>query len=236
MNPDAALFEELDYRETPMGELILQRRQVLELEGREVYEVRLNSEYLMSSLFFDAEIALSDLGMEAIERGQCRVLVGGLGLGYTAVAALRHEKTASVCVIEALKPVIEWHQQGLVPNGAILAEDPRCELLEADFFEVVAGRSSVDAGVFDVILLDIDHSPELLLNPSHAAFYTKPGLSQLKKMMSPAGVFAMWSNDPPSPEFSSTLEEVFEHVDGRTVVFDNPLTGGQSHNGVYVCW
>src|SRR5438093_13761991 len=110
-------FEELDYRQTPLGELTLRRRRVLSLGGLEVFEVKLGEAFLMSSLFHEVEVALAHLGLAPLNAPALDVVVGGLGLGYTAVAALKHQKVKSLLVVEALEPVIEWHNQGLVALG-----------------------------------------------------------------------------------------------------------------------
>src|ERR1700683_2592405 len=83
-------FAELDYRQTPLGELILRRRRILALDGLEVFEVKLGDAFLMSSLFHEVEVALADMGLAAVNAPELDVVVGGLGLGYTAVAALKH--------------------------------------------------------------------------------------------------------------------------------------------------
>ena len=85
------LFEELDYRQTALGELILRRRRILKL-ARDVVAVILNNEHLMSDIFTASEIALASIPMallEAAERTDAEILVGGLGLGYTADAVER---------------------------------------------------------------------------------------------------------------------------------------------------
>ena len=87
-------FEELDYCDTQLGELILRRRRIPMLENEVVHEIILNGEFLMSSLFHAVEEALADLGLAAVETsggGSLDVVVGGLGLGYTAAAALRNK-------------------------------------------------------------------------------------------------------------------------------------------------
>src|SRR5688572_27725065 len=110
-------FEELDYRRTPLGELSLRRRRLLSLEGRVVYEVKLGDEFRMSSLFSEGEVALATLGLAAHGGSLLDVVVGGLGLGYTAAAALDFPGVRSVLVIEALAEVIRWHRNALVPLG-----------------------------------------------------------------------------------------------------------------------
>ena len=106
----SALFEELDYRETPIGALSLRRRRELKL-GIDVFEIKLGDEFLMSSLFTASEIALADLGLAGLSR-PANVVVGGLGLGYRQAAVLAHGNVASLIVVDALEPVIDWHRKG----------------------------------------------------------------------------------------------------------------------------
>src|SRR5258708_2010784 len=82
-------FEELDFRPTPMGVLSLRRRRSL-TTGADIFEIKLGDEYLMSSAFTSAEIELARLGLAALACADLDVVVGGLGLGYTAVAALEN--------------------------------------------------------------------------------------------------------------------------------------------------
>lgn len=231
------MFEELDYQQTALGELILQRRCAMEVDGRDVYEVKLNSEYLMSTLFFEGEVALTDLGLAALAGDQWDVVVGGLGLGFTAAAALKYDQLARLTVVEALAPVIDWHQRELVPNGALLSQDPRCRYHQADFFALARG-AGFDAGQpghrVDAILLDIDHTPDMLLNSSHADFYTPAGMNRLRAFLKPGGVFALWSNEAPDDDFLNLLRGVFDQVAGHVVEFPNPVQGGTATNGVYV--
>ena len=130
------IFEELDYRPTPYGELILRRRTELSL-GVEVFEIKLGDAFLMSSLFTEGEVALARLGLAAAGAGPLDVVVGGLGLGYTARAVLEHAAVRSLIVVEALPDVVEWHCRGLVPLGKALRADLRCELRDGDFFALV---------------------------------------------------------------------------------------------------
>lgn len=228
-------FEELDFRRTPMGELSLRRRTQLSL-GVELYEVKLGDEFLMSSLFTEGEIALAELGLAGLGNAPIDVVVGGLGLGYTARAALDNSAVRSLLLIEALPAVIDWHRRGLVPLGAGLAADPRCEFVNADFFALAAsaGFDSRSPGRrFHAILLDVDHSPRHLLDPSHAGLYTSDGLRRLAAHLHPGGVFALWSNDPPDAAFGATLGGVFAGCEAHVVKFRNPLQNREATNTVY---
>lgn len=229
-------FEELDYRNTALGELSLRRRTQIAL-GVEVYEVKLGDEFLMSSLFTEGEIALAQLALAGLGVGPLDVVVGGLGLGYTARAVLDHSAVRSLMVVEALADVIDWHRRGLVPLGVGLRSDPRCQFLNGDFFALVnsPGIDSRDPDRrFHAILVDIDHSPRHVLHASHGALYRREGLLAVAAHLHPGGVFALWSNDPPEPEFGATLGAVFTASEAHVVRFRNPLQRREAANTVYV--
>ncbi|MDX3526841.1 spermidine synthase [Streptomyces sp. ID05-39B] len=234
----SARFDEIDWRPTPLGDISLRRRRYPGSDD-DVYEVKLGDEFLMSSLFTAGEIALTELGLARLPGGaELDVAVGGLGLGYTARAALDDPRVRSLIVVDALAEVIDWHERHLVPLGARLTGDPRCALVHADFFEAAAGPAGLDPRSpgrrFHAILLDIDHSPRHVLNPRHAALYRPDGLRALAEHLHPEGVFALWSNDPPDEEFTATLAGVFAGVEAHVVEFDNPLQSGTATNTVYL--
>jgi spermidine synthase len=228
-------FEELYYRRTPLGDLILRRRTQLSL-GVEVYEVKLGDEFLMSSLFTAGEVALADLALSE-RKGPLDVVVGGLGLGYTAHAALRYPQVGSLLVVEALGDVIHWHRRGLVPLGNQLVADPRCKLVTRDFFEAIKSPGidpDFPSKRFHAILVDIDHSPRHVLHPSHNELYRPEGLRRLAAHLHGGGVFALWSNDPPDEEFCAALAAVFSQHEAHVVKFPNPLQNREAANTVYV--
>jgi spermidine synthase len=270
-------FEELDYQHTPLGELSLRRRRVVSLGGTFVYEVKIGNDLLMSSLVNASEIALAELALANRAGAPCDVLVGGLGLGHTAAAALDHPFVRSVTVAEYLEPVLDWHRRGIVPLGGRLCDDARCHFVHGDFFAIIrAGRlygedsggetargnsgevcggegeskrggndeATRDGGDldrradgparFDVMLVDIDHSPACLLDASHAAFYEREGLAAAANMLRPGGTLAVWSADPADAAFTDRLKEVFDQVDAREVAFWNPLLNHKDRNCVYL--
>lgn len=233
MNVD---FEELDRRSTPMGEISVRRR-LEPTQKVDVYEVKLGDEFLMSSLFTVAEVALAELGLAQLD-GECfDVVVGGLGLGYTARAVLEDPRVRSLRVIEALSAVIEWHERRLLPLADPIISDPRGELVHGDFFEMVdRGRlCGAEPGArCHAVLVDIDHSPRHHLHPDHARFYTEGGLAKLAAGLDAGGVFALWSDDPPDGTFMSVVEAVFPSCDAHVVRFPNFYTGEESTATIYV--
>lgn len=230
-------FEELDYQKTELGELILRRRRMVSLEGAEVFEIKLGDSFLMSSLFTKVEVALAELALAELDAGDFDVVVGGLGLGYTARAALENPSVRSIVVIDALSAVIDWHRRGLVPLGAQLTSDPRCRFLHGDFFRLVncVALDPENPGKrFHAVLLDIDHSPRALLHPRHESFYKGKALRRLASHLHPGGVFAMWSDDPPEEEFLKALDLAFGSSRAHIVSFHNPLLDCEAASTVYV--
>lgn len=238
------IFEEIDFQQTPLGDISLRRRSEPRLDNVIIYEVKLNEEFLMSSLFTEAEIQLSILGLKQVQNTfgnteKLDIIVGGLGLGYTAVTALENPAVISLNVIDVMQPVINWHQQKLVPLGGTLINDARCKLTHADFYQLAklencGFNNEQPSQLAHAVLLDIDHSPSHLLNESNAAFYTKVGLESLAKKIHSKGIFGLWSNELPDQAFIELLNSVFKSTQSHIVKFANPYTQEESTNTVYL--
>ncbi|WP_300464975.1 spermidine synthase [Desulfobacula sp.] len=232
-------YEELDFQKTPIGDLMLRRRRLIQLKGLEIYEIKLGEAFLMTSLFHEAEHMLSKLGLAKLEKENLEIVIGGLGLGYTAVSALEDPRIASLTVIEYLQAVIDWHEKSMVPLGPELMNDPRCQLVQGDFFalarDLARGFDPMIPGKkYDAVLLDIDHTPTNVLYQTNTRFYTETGLTELTGHLKPGGVFALWADGFPEDEITSRLEKVFGQATSHTIEFKNPLTGGTSEGAVYV--
>ena len=230
-------FEELAHTITPIGMVSLRRRRELRL-NTDVFEIKLDDEFLMSSLFTVSEIALARLGIAALSGAGHDIVVGGLGLGYTANAVLEHDEVCSLLVVEMLEAVIDWHRQGLLPLGSPLTTDARCRIVHGDFFALASAGPGFDTQApgrrFDAILVDIDHSPVALLDPRSAGFYNPDGLRQVATHLKPGGVFGLWSNDAPDAVFTTRLASVFASAWAAPVTFDNPLQNRPFTQTVYL--
>lgn len=233
-----ARFEELDFSETPLGELILRRRHVLSLDT-DVYEVKLDGSFLMSSFVNTSEIALADQCLRRFDHGPIDVAIGGLGLGYTAQAALANRNVKSVLVIEYLSEIIGWHKRKLIPAASSLVDDARCRFVNGDFFALISNPElgldlESEGRRFDAILVDIDHAPDYVLDPSHESFYDLKGLTLLSEHLKPGGVFGLWSADDPEEEIIASLGECFASSDAEVITFPNPLLNMDDRNTIYI--
>jgi spermidine synthase len=232
----SARLEELDWSPTPIGEVSLRRRRDPGT-GVDIFEFKLGQEFLMSSLFTVAEIAVAQLALARLPGSELDIAVGGLGLGYTAQAVLADARVRELVVVELLEPVIRWHQQGLVPIGTVLTADPRCRLVSGDFFAMTEGSGfdpEAPDRLFDAVVVDIDHSPGHLLADHSAGFYNVAGMRRLARHVRPGGGYALWSNDPPDAGYLAVLSEVFVDVEAEVVSFPNPLQGRPATNTVYL--
>jgi spermidine synthase len=214
-------LEILAYDSSPLGPLCLRRRELLTQPGVIVTEVTLNHEFLMSSLYTDSERVLAQTAIQMHPGDGLRVLVGGLGLGYTAREALRSNRVVHVEVVELLPQVIDWLARGLVPLAPELCADSRLTVTQGDVYAQIAEPPD---DLFDVILIDVDHSPDERLGEANANFYTAAGLRSARRHLAPDGVLAVWSYAESSP-FADALGEVFSQVNIEPVVYDNQLIG-----------
>lgn len=212
-------FEVLACEPTSLGLLLLRRRELLSQPGVIVTEVTLDHEFLMSSYVTVSERALAGSALALHSGNAFSVLVGGLGLGYTAHAALADARVEQVEVVELLPEVIRWVDAGLVPLADELRSEPRLRIVEGD---VYARLSAPPKGGYDLILIDVDHSPAERLGSTSAAFYTEPGLVRAKQHLAPGGVLGVWSYAEHSP-FRKALEAVFDDVRAEPVTVVNDL-------------
>lgn len=245
----AADFEILAYEDTDLGPLCLRRRRTLSEPREWVTEITLNHEFLMSSLHTDSEQQLAAIPLDVLVRDAqskdksqaegdlspegdgLRVLIGGLGLGYTAHAALASSHVSHVEVVEYLPQVIDWMQTGLTPLGAELAAEPRLQVHHGDIFERLLAEPQ--GPPFDAALIDVDHSPDERLSTAHEAFYTTAGLNQVARHLRPGGLFALWSYDR-SPELQETMQQVFVTTDIHPVTYRNRHVHEEFTDWLYV--
>jgi spermidine synthase len=222
-------LEILAYEDTPLGPLCLRRRELLSEPGTVVTEVTLNHEFLMSSYNTDSERAISNRSVEIHGGRKLSALVGGLGLGYTARELLAHEHIASVEVVEYLPQVIDWLQSDLVP---LSGELNTCEHLKITAGDVYQRLMTEPTEQFDLIVIDVDHSPGDQLGEEDHVFYTKAGLLKAKAHLRKKGVLAVWSYAE-SSEFSEALRNTFTTVHVEPITTLNTLVDHQQTDWLF---
>ena len=215
----APKFEILACEPSPLGLLVLRRRELLGEPGKIVTEVTLDNEFLMSSYITFSERALAAVALDMHPGKDLNVLVGGLGLGYTAREALASERLNQVEVVEFLPQIMGWLDRGLVPLSGELNADPRFRVVEGDVYARLAGPPDRK---YDLILVDVDHSPDEALGDQSDSFYSVSGLRKAAQHLAPGGVLGVWSYAGHSP-FADALRAVFPEVRVEPVTYMNDL-------------
>jgi len=165
--------------------------------------LKLNGRQLMSTTATTSELLLAQLSCDGLRgRADTRVLIGGLGLGFSLQRVLelvgRH---ARVQVAEILPEVVAWNREFLRNVNGRLLDDPRVEVIPRDVFAII--RHAPPAS-YDAILLDVDNGPTSMVQPENARIYSRRGLTTIARALKPFGKVAFWSAVP-EPDFIYTL-------------------------------
>ena len=212
-------LEILAYEATPLGDLCLRRRELLSRPGTVITEITLDHQLLMSSHNTVSERALANEALQRHSAPALSVLVAGLGLGYTAAAALHCSRVRRVEVIEFLPAVIGFLSEGLIPLASELLADPRFSVRQGDAYAMLGGEATEE---WDLVLIDVDHAPDDHLGVDNNAFYTGQGLDRAKRHLAPGGLLAVWSYADNSP-FVEALHATFDVVEVVEVQYPNDL-------------
>jgi spermidine synthase len=192
--------------------------------GRE-FSIRVQGRQLMDSTVHGSEDALAELACARIaSRPSPRVLIGGLGMGFTAAAALRHLGPQSQVVVAELVPaVVEWNRQLLGDLAGRPLDDPRVTVRVSD----VAAILRQEQEAYDAILLDVDNGPVGLTRKGNNWLYAQPGLAAAYAALRPRGVLAVWSAGTDRP-FVRRLQRLGFTVD-EVMVRARGDRGGRQH-------
>jgi spermidine synthase len=177
------------------GELKLMRR------GNE-FSIMAGATVLMNSRMSSSETALAELACDRLRgRRNCRILIGGYGMGFTLRAALAgFDADVRILVAELIPVVMEWARGPMAELTADCLSDPRVSVHEADVGEVIASARAS----FDAILLDVDNGPDGFSRSANNKLYGLRGLEAARKALRPKGLLAVWSAAP-DREFASRL-------------------------------
>ncbi|MFV0133674.1 spermidine synthase [Streptomyces sp. HMX87] len=198
--------EVLDRREGPYGEVVLRRHGGL-------LQIIANGCFLMDTSDGRSERRLVDAALTALDtaggRPAPRLLIGGLGVGFSLAHAAANSRWGRITVVERERAVVDWHRAGPLSELTRQAlADPRTEVVEADLTEYVNETSAT----YDALCLDIDNGPGWTVTEGNGVLYAPAGLAACARVLSPGGVLAVWSAQP-SPEFEETLRNAgFQRV------------------------
>jgi spermidine synthase len=194
---------------TPHGELQLQRWRKPDEKGQRLYEVIFNGVFLMATYNELSEKALATLAIEplASNRQDLRVLIGGLGIGYSLKAALDYDSVQAVDVVEIEKHIIRWSRSVFSKQNRHACSDSRVRLIHMDLGDYITQTDKA----YDAIILDVDNGPTWLALGSNQRLYEKPALGKFRVLLRDGGIFTVWAAHQ-SAAFQNRLEQVF----GRT--------------------
>lgn len=187
--------------DSAVGEVALRARGV-------ITELIVGGAFVMDTVDVSTEVELAT-GSLGRHHAPARVLIGGLGLGFTTAAVLADRRVEAVTVVEMAEPLVDWARDGLLPTDL---RDPRLRLEIGD----VAGVLDRSHDEWDLILLDVDNGPAFLVRPGNADLYSSEGVRAAYGALAPGGVLAIWSSHL-APELGALLREVGDREDGGTV-------------------
>jgi len=226
-------LEYLDSAERSIGLIYLCRGSHPDARGGDVYDVWIDGELLMSDVSPVSERQLATSAIAAHKgTGKLRILVGGLGLGHTADAALKSPRASEVRVVDAMDFVIDWVKRGLIPLSKSLNEDERLLLVQGDVYGDVLGPASE---AWDLILIDVDHSPDSPLDPATLVFYTAEGQARVREHLAPGGVVAVWSAHD-NDAYAAVMAEAYPESWRESVKWSVPHAAGpdqELHNTLF---
>lgn len=195
-------YVEIARAESPRGEVVLRRRAAD--GGPGVLELRVNGVFVMDTRETSTERALAHRAL-ALVADPRTVLVGGLGLGFTAHELLADPRVERVDVVELEESLIGWMRDGTVPHGPALLADRRINVVNADVATVVAEAGGAS---YDLVLLDVDNGPGNLVHEHNADLYRPRFLAAARNALHPGGALVVWTADH-APVLAARLEEVF---------------------------
>ncbi len=189
---------------TPRGEIALRERTAT--DGSVVHELIVAGVFAMDSVDTSTEIALAERSLEGVDAPD-RVLVGGLGLGFTSWQVLKDSRVREVHVAEIEEDLVQWARLGLTPTLGVLARHPRVTLHARDVAAVLAGDVEEAPGSWDLVLLDVDNGPSFLVHEGNERLYSAEALRQALSVVAKGGTLAVWAAQR-EPGLLTTLGEL----------------------------
>jgi spermidine synthase len=215
-------YAEIARAESERGEIVLRERR-----DPTALELRVNGVFVMDTLETSTECALAHQALSVLEH-PARVLVGGLGLGFTMHEVLADSRVEHCTVVEIESAVVDWMRDGTISHGPQMLADDRLTVTVAD---VATALTEAAESSYDLVLLDVDNGPGYLVYDANAAIYREPFLEPCKHAIAPGGALVVWSADD-APELEVAMRNVFGNVKARSC--DVELQDRAEHYWLYV--
>jgi spermidine synthase len=196
-------YVEVARAESPRGDVVLRERR--EDNTPTILELRVNGVFVMDTLGTTSERALTNTALALVAR-PTRVLVGGLGLGFTMHEVLADSRVEACTVVEIEQAVVDWMRDGTIAHGPRLLADERVTVVVAD---VGVALAEAPESAYDVVLLDVDNGPDYLVHDANDALYKEPFLQAARRAT--GQVLVIWSSSP-APQLEAAMAAVFGNV------------------------
>jgi spermidine synthase len=196
-------YAEIARAESPRGEIVLRERR--DTSTATILELRVNGVFVMDTLETTTERALARAALALVDH-PTRVLVGGLGLGFTLHEVLADSRVETCTVVEIEQAVVDWMRDGTVAHGPAFLADERVSVVVAD---VAVALGEAGEAAYDLVLLDVDNGPDYLVHDANEALYRQPFLQAAHRATSQ--LLAIWSASE-APQLAAAMESVFGNV------------------------
>jgi spermidine synthase len=201
VTPAERHFVEVARAESTRGEIVLRRR--IEEKAADALELRVNGVFVMDTHETSTETELAAAALELVDLPR-RVVVGGLGLGFTLQRVLADHRVEEVRVVEIEEALIGWMRDGTIPYGRELLADKRLRVVNADIAMAIAEAQST----YDLVLLDVDNGPGYLVHDDNAEIYEHDVIAGTWSMVDPGGALVIWSSSR-APALQQVMERVY---------------------------
>jgi spermidine synthase len=225
-DPAGPAYVEIARDSTPRGEVVLRARHEAE-DVPPVLELRVNGVFVMDTRETGSEQGLASVALAQVS-SPLFVLVGGLGLGFTAHAVLADRRVQHVVVVEIEEALVRWMRDGTVPHGPSYLADERLTVVNADIRQAVA-ESAPES--YDLVLLDVDNGPGFLVHQDNEAVYRAGFLGAVHNVLREGGAVVVWSAAQ-APQLVEELASVFGPV--TPLPFDVRLQGRDEQYWLYL--
>jgi spermidine synthase len=220
-------YVEVARAESERGEVVLRERHDPDAQAAPVLELRVNGVFVMDALETTSERGLATAALAQVEEPRA-VLVGGLGLGFTAHEVLSDVRVERLAVVEVEEALVGWLRDGTVPHGPTFLADERLTVVIADI-RVALAEARPES--YDLVLLDVDNGPDFLVYDANASVYEAEFLHVVRGVLRPGGAVVVWSASQ-SPELQRALADVFGSA--TPIPFDVRLQGRDEQYWLYV--